>query len=66
MNKIKKYYYSFVNKIKSLKTKDVLAILGIACLMCFGTFLGSMIYGILGAGCGLALGYVCGKLIILV
>jgi hypothetical protein len=54
---------NIINKLKSIKPKDILKITGIASLMCLGTFVGSLIYGILGAGFGLTLGYVCGKLI---
>ena len=54
-----------ISKLLSyVKIEKVLKILGVACLMCLGTFIGTAIYGILGSGFGLTLGYVCGKLIL--
>jgi hypothetical protein len=53
-----------MNKIKLTDAKKLLGLLGMVCFMCFGVCLGSVIYGVLGAGFGLTLGYVCGKLIV--
>jgi hypothetical protein len=63
MNKIKLICNYLISKSKLIKIKNVLKILGTGILMCLGTFLGLSISGILGAGFGLTLGYVCGKII---
>jgi len=55
---------SFLRRIKSIKKKDIVAILGTACFMVAGTLVGFAIHGPIGGSFGLILGYVLGRAII--
>jgi hypothetical protein len=64
MKVIKNNLKTLKKKNKNFKMKDLFVLLGIGSLMCIGWVIGSVYFGLLGAGFGLALGYVSGKLII--